>query len=397
MVTRRHPGVSDENGRRAVRGHPRPQSLGRVLVLSAVAMVTSAVLGQAQSAVPVITEHPASRVVVVGQTWTLRVTVADSSGVSFQWRRNGIAIPGATGSSYAFHAAQLPPAGPGGDVFDVVIRNAAGSVVSNPATIRVVTAEGPWKGGLWIAAGPDGVTWSAPQPFIGPAGVPSLARTSAGRLVATFQWFPFDTPEAFDRVAVSFSDDGGTTWTVPVAIHVEGLPAAYMRPFDPTIVALDDGRLRLYFTSNTGPGSVNAFYSAISTDGITYDWETGVRFSPGRGTVDCAVAHWNGLWHLTSPIGAPHEGAYHAVSSDGLQFTRQADIPSSGSFNWLGNLISVDGALRFYGNSPAGLWYAESRDGLSWTSPVVMNVRGGDPAVVTDQGLWLLVFVGPGF
>jgi hypothetical protein len=85
------------------------------------------------------------------------------------------------------------------------------------------------------------------------------------------------------------------------------------------------------------------------------------------------------------------------VSSDGLQFTRQADIPSSGSFNWLGNLISVDGALRFYGNSPAGLWYAESRDGLSWTSPVVVNVRGGDPAVVTDQGLWLLVFVGPGF
>lgn len=361
-------------------------------------MGISAALGLAQSAAPVITDHPASRVVVVGQTWTLRVTVADSSGVSFQWRRNGIPLPGATGSSYLFHAAQLPPAGSGGDLFDVVVRNAAGTVVSKSATIRVVTAEGPWKGGLWVATGNDGATWSTPQPLVGPAGVPSLARTSAGRLVATFQWFPFDRPEAFDRVAVSFSEDGGATWTEPVPIHVDGLPAGYMRPFDPTVVALDDGRLRLYFTSNTGPGSVNAFYSAISSDGITYDWEPGVRFSPGRGTVDCAVAYWNGLWHLMSPVGAPHEGAYHAVSDDGLQFTRQADIPSSGSFNWLGNLVAADGALRFYGNSPAGLWHAESRDGQSWTAPVLISIHGGDPAVVvTDQGLWLLVFVGPGF
>lgn len=388
---------------RVTRGARRAAHISRrrllaVLVILAGAVTALAGVSHAQSAPPAITENPSGRVVVLGQSWTLQVAVADATGASFQWRRNEVAIPGATQSTYTFYAAQLLGPSPSGDLFDVVVRNAFGSVTSRPATIRVVTADGPWKGGLWIAEGQDGATWSAPEPFIGPAGVPSLARTPEGRLVATFQWFPFGRPDAFDRIAVSFSDDGGTTWTAPVPIVIDGLPAGHMRPFDPTVVALDDGQLRLYFTSNTGPGSHNAFYSALSSDGVTYVWEPGVRFSPGRGTVDCAVARSQGFWHLIAPVGTPQEGAYHAVSSDGLHFTRQPDILSPASFSWLGNLIAVEDVLRFYGAGPGGLWTVESRDGISWTGPIVMPVHGGDPAVaVTANGQWLLVLVGSGF
>ena len=112
--------------------------------------------------------------------------------------------------------------------------------------------------------------------------------------------------------------------------------------------------------------------------------------------MDCAALRWNGQWHLISPVGAPQEGAYHAVSGDGLTFTRLADIPSVGGANWTGNLVAVNGALRFYGSPGQGLWYAASTDGLAWTAPVSLGLQGGDPAVVeAEPGRWLLLFTGP--
>jgi len=155
----------------------------------------------------------------------------------------------------------------------------------------------------------------------------------------------FADPAAFDLVAASFSTDGGRTWTTPKTLAFAGLPAGYQRPFDPTITVREDGSLRLYFTcSPSGPNPVNGFCSATSTDGLNFTVDPGQRFYPGRSTVDCAAIRWNGQWHLTSPIGAPQEGAYHAVSDDGLIFTRLADIPSVNNVNWTGNLVAVGNA-----------------------------------------------------
>jgi hypothetical protein len=104
------------------------------------------------------------------------------------------------------------------------------------------------------------------------------------------------------------------------------------------------------------------------------------------------VLRWNGQWHLTAPIGAPQEGAYHAVSADGLTFTRVADIPSTATVNWTGNLVAVGSTLRFYG-SP--LWYAATTDGATWGTPRSLGVTGGDPAVVeAEPGRWLIVYTG---
>ena len=341
---------------------------------------------------PTITAQPQGRVVPIGQSWTLSVTATGSGTLRFQWRRNIAAISGADRASYVFAPTSL---GEGG-TFDVVVSNEAGSVTSSPVTVMVVSSQGPWNNGLWIAASANGKTWATPQPFLGPAGVPSLARADAGRLIASFQWFPFERPEAFDKVAVAFSDDQGATWSAPQSIQVQDLPPGYFRPFDPTVVVTETGLYRLYFTSNTGSGSNLAFYSAVSTDGVNYVWEPSARFAPGRSTVDCAVARWNGQWHLVSPIGAPDEGSYHAVSIDGLSFARLADIQSSGGFNWTGNLVVDGGILRFFGGGAGGIWFSDTTDGDAWSSPAAVRIQGGDPGVVqTSTGIWIMVYVGP--
>ncbi len=77
-----------------------------------------------------------------------------------------------------------------------------------------------------------------------------MGRLQDGRLAAAFQHFPEHDERNFDRVAVCFSKDEGHTWSAPEPIVVEGMEEGLMRPFDPTIVPLPDGKVRLYFTSN---------------------------------------------------------------------------------------------------------------------------------------------------
>ena len=103
---------------------------------------------------------------------------------------------------------------------------------------------------------------------------------------------------------------------------------------------------------------------------------------------------WSSKWHFVSPVGAPDEGGYHAVSADGLTFTRLPDLSTRGTaFNVLGNLAMVNGAMRFYGTSPQGIWYADYASASGWNTPTVLNgVMGGDPAVVeAAPGRWLMV------
>lgn len=340
---------------------------------------------------PVLVTGPAPRVVPVGATWTFTVA-ATGSRLAYQWRRNGQAISGATAVSYAFAPKSLQDGGS----LDVVVSNGSGSVTSALIDVKVVNTQGPWQQDLKIAVGSDPDRFGTPTTFVAQAGVVSMARRTNGQLIAVFQWFPFADPAAFDLIATSLSNDGGRSWSAPRSLTVAGLPAGYQRPFDPTLTVREDGSLRLYFTcsptSGPNPPVNGGFCSAISTDGLTYAVEPGQRFYPGRSTVDCAVIRWNGQWHLTSPIGAPQEGAYHAVSSDGLAFTRVADIPSTNGVNWTGNLVVVGSALRFYG-SP--LWYASTTDGVSWTSPAFLGIQGGDPAVVeAEVGRWLIVYSG---
>jgi len=83
---------------------------------------------------PWITTQPADTTVAVGRTAKFRVAATGSAPLSYQWRKNGLNITGATRRSYT-----TPPttAADNGSLFSVVVSNGIGSVTSNNATLTV--------------------------------------------------------------------------------------------------------------------------------------------------------------------------------------------------------------------------------------------------------------------
>ena len=88
---------------------------------------------------PSITVQPADQSIQAGQTATYSVTATGTAPLSYQWRKNGTAIAGATSASYTTPAQTTADSGA---TFAAVVSNSAGSVISRAARLTV-TAVAP--------------------------------------------------------------------------------------------------------------------------------------------------------------------------------------------------------------------------------------------------------------
>ncbi|MBL8330669.1 MAG: hypothetical protein JNJ71_17660 [Rubrivivax sp.] len=118
-----------------------------------------------------IVTQPASVAVNDGQTAAFSVA-ASGAGLSYQWRRNGTAIDGATGASWVTGA--LAPADSGAR-FSVVVSGTAGSVTSSDAVLTV-NALAPV-----ISVAPAAVSVTAGQ-------AASFSVSAAGSAPLSYQW-----------------------------------------------------------------------------------------------------------------------------------------------------------------------------------------------------------------
>ena len=261
----------------------------------------------------------------------------------------------------------------------------------------------PWERPLKIAWSNDGITFANTAVFQDSSGVPGAVQWKGDTIACVFQWFrqPVNSP-TWDRVAIKFSYDGGRSWTTPTPIKINGLPANYQRPFDPTLAVVNKDSLRLYFSSSNGlpmgglDNSVDT-YSAVSTNGLTYTFEPKARYDDAaKAVIDPAVIYFNGVWHYAAPAGAPQEGAFHGSGKDGLNFTVHSKYPSDNNHNWTGNfMLNTAAELRFYGSGPQ-IWYNQSVDGFAWQGYTNTNIKGGgDPsAVKSGNQTYLIIYVG---
>jgi len=90
---------------------------------------------------PLITSQPGSYIACIGSPSLATFSVtAVGSGLTYQWRRNGVNIPGATGSSYM--AGGVITAADVG-AYTVVVSNVSGSVISEPGYLNAMVISQP--------------------------------------------------------------------------------------------------------------------------------------------------------------------------------------------------------------------------------------------------------------
>jgi large repetitive protein len=98
--------------------------------------ITSDVATLSINTIPVINSEPESQSVNQGNSTTLSVGATGTMPFSYQWRKGGVNIDGATSETLGISNAQPSDAGS----YDVVVSNVAGSVTSAAAVITVVEA-----------------------------------------------------------------------------------------------------------------------------------------------------------------------------------------------------------------------------------------------------------------
>ncbi len=98
-----------------------------------------------------ISAQPQSRTVETGNPATFAVTASSSLALSYQWYKDGVALPGATGASLSLAATTAANAG----TYTVAIVSATGTVTSAGATLVVTGAPtiGAQPVGTGVAAG----------------------------------------------------------------------------------------------------------------------------------------------------------------------------------------------------------------------------------------------------
>ena len=146
---------------------------------------------------PVITDQPVGATLNTGDIANFRVTGSGSAPLTYQWRKDGSPIAGATGSVYALGAVTTGSAGS----FDVVVTNTAGTVTS-PAAVLTINLP------VVFNAQPASVTT-----FVGSA-VTFSAPATAYPGVPTYQWrkngvaLSGATISAFTLASVQLADVG---------------------------------------------------------------------------------------------------------------------------------------------------------------------------------------------
>jgi hypothetical protein len=112
---------------------------------------------------PVIATQPSSATVTVGGSASFSV-VATGSSLTYQWRLNGVAIAGATASSYTKANVQTTDAGN----YDVLVSSGSTTVASAVAVLTVVQPGGLINGSFesdysgWTETGNQHITTGAP-------------------------------------------------------------------------------------------------------------------------------------------------------------------------------------------------------------------------------------------
>ncbi len=299
-------------------------------------------LGWQLSPVLAVATPPASQIVAIGGSATFSVQ-ATGSGVTYQWARNGVSIPGATQATLTVASVQA-----GSDAsYTATITNSSGSVTSAPATLAVAApsattlsirrtrAEGDL---LWsIAAGAGELV------TVGSFGV-ILSSSDHG---AT--WTPRSSGSTGWLVAVTY---GGGQFVI---VGEAGL-----------ILTSPDGRVWTRATSSGTTERINNViyadgkYVAIGEKGLALTSSDGRVWTPRSTPVTTGLhglAYHEGIRHFA----ACGDAGVFLYSPDGVTWSQ---LPVPGLSSALQHTVAVDSYANFVAVGEGGKIVSVRRNAL---------------------------------
>jgi len=178
---------------------------------------------------PKITQQPKDVTAFQTQTTTFSIGAEGAAPLAFQWKRNGVAITGATEPSYTTPALTLADSGA---KFSITITNGSGSVTSTEATLTV--------------QGPPAITTQPVAVSVNVGATAAFSVTATGNSLA-YQWLKDDvvisgaTSATYTTAATVAADDGayysvavsngaGIVISTPVLLTVASVPAVTAQP-----------------------------------------------------------------------------------------------------------------------------------------------------------------------
>jgi hypothetical protein len=353
---------------------------------------------------PSVLSQPGSLNVVVGGTAVFASTVDGTAPLSYQWKRNGVAITGANGLSLTLNTVSAIDSAR----YELVISNRAGSVTTEPATL-VVTLGAPVPLAPTIAAPPVSVSLTVGQ-------TAQFAVAVNGTGPYTYQWSKDDSPiigaegPSLSIASVNVIDQGaysvrvtnsvGTVVSAAASLSVNQATVTLTPPVigtGPAGLAVVPGGGATFAVAVTGTGP---FTFQWSRDGQTIVGATdAVLHLPVVNAIDAGqysveVSNAAGIAASSSAqlivIGAPTLTSQPFVRSAAEGSSTTFSVQASGTalgYQWMRNQIAISGANSASYTTPT---LAMSDSGAVY-AVVVYNGAG----VAISQGAMLTVTAAP--
>ncbi|MDD3748653.1 MAG: immunoglobulin domain-containing protein [Candidatus Bipolaricaulis anaerobius] len=336
---------------------------------------------------PTISTPPTAQTACVGGKVTFSVTAAGKAPLSYQWKKDGTAISGATNATYTIGSVAAGDAGS----YTVVVTNAAGSITSAAAVLTVNV--------------PPTITAQPAAQSACPGKSVLFSVTATGTPPFSYQWKKDGTTIAgattaiYTIPAVTNADEGtytvvvtngcGSVTSTPAALSLGAAPTITSeptaqtvcagQPVEFTVAATGTPPLTYQWLKDGGEigGATAATYTisaAASTDAGAYS----ATVANSCGTVTSRAA---ALTVGTAPTITAQPASQAAVAGSSATFSVTATGTPPFSYQWQRDGADIAGATEPSYTIPA----VASADAGSYTV-VVTNPCGSatsDPALLT--------------
>lgn len=260
---------------------------------------------------------------------------------------------------------------------------------------------GPFFHKVYKATSKDGIAFTKTGELIADkSSVPDVVKMADGKL---FVYAVDGAKRSTQGLMVSVSVDNGKTWKSG-SFSIEATSSEAFVPADPQAVLLEDGSIRLFFVAfptkkpaldSTGKpipsGEKYKIKSAVSTDGLNFKEEEGVRYESTDILTDPDVVKIGEKWFMYLAKGSEQIAA---SSSDGLTFKLEKTVRMDGAISK--TVKADDGSYRqFYCKN--GISSSKTTDGLSFSDEKVALADSPgeiicDPSPVKVGSEWLLFY-----